>query len=109
MLNSLLTKRYHFVALLMLYLLLLGSFQVCYPSLIVLIVYYTAFSERWFDSELFSCRFIVGGESLEGQLVNSREPKVAIYLYTHVFMRVLSSQASQRCKPLIRAFHASPP
>ena len=39
------------------------------------------FSEKLFDSSLFSCRFIVGGESLEGQLVNSRGPEIVTYLH----------------------------
>ena len=42
--------------------------------------------ERWFDSSLFSCHFIVGSESLEGQLVNSRAP----FIYTHNYAGVLS-------------------
>ena len=42
------------------------------------------FQERWFDSSLFSFRFIVGSESLEGQLVNSQAPEIAIYLRTYL-------------------------
>ena len=67
-------------------------------------VCFHAFSERWYDSRLFSCRFIVGGDSLEGQLVNSWAPEIEFF-FTHVFTRVLSSQ--QR-KPLTRAFRIHP-
>ena len=42
------------------------------------------------DSRLFSCHFIVGGDSLEGQLLNSRVPKWD--LSTQVFTCVLSLQ-----------------
>ena len=41
------------------------------------------FSDGLTRSSLFSCRFIVGGESLE-QLVNSRAPELAIYLRTYL-------------------------
>ena len=41
------------------------------------------FSDGLTRSSLFSCRFIVGGESLE-QLVNSRAPELAIYLCTYL-------------------------
>ena len=45
------------------------------------------FSERWYDSRLFSCgAYIVGSNSLEGQLVNSRVPEIVIYLRTHLRM-----------------------
>ena len=49
------------------------------------IIRFHAFSERWYDSRLFSCHFIVDGDPLEGQLVNSRVPGIAIYLcmYLH--------------------------
>ena len=42
------------------------------------------FQERCFDSSLFSFRFIVGSESLEGQLVNSQTHEIAIYLRTYL-------------------------
>ena len=39
--------------------------------------FWHAFSERW----LLSCCFTFNSDSLEGQLVNSRVPKMAIYLH----------------------------
>ena len=56
-----------------------------------------AFSERqWYDSRLFSYRFIVGGDSLQGQLVSPR---------AHEELRI-----TQPVKPLTatRAFRAGP-
>ena len=45
------------------------------------------FQKDGFDSSLFSCRFIVGGESLEGQLVNFRVPEIAIAIYSRMYIR----------------------
>ena len=42
-----------------------------------------------YDSRLFSCPLIIGSDSLEGQLVKSRVPEIAI-LVTHVFTCVHS-------------------
>ena len=41
---------------------------------------------RCYDSRLFSCRFTIGSDSLEGQLVKSRVPQIAIYLCTYLCM-----------------------
>ena len=70
----------------------------------IMYIYFHAFSERWFDFSLFSCRFVVSGESLEEQLVNLRAPEIAIY--AHIYAHVLSSP---RREALIRAFRAGPP
>ena len=48
-------------------------------------------SKQWYDSKLFSCHLIVGGDSLEGELVNSQAPKIAIYLHMY------GSEASGQC------------
>ena len=62
-----------------------------YIKTIILIIPYTgvlrfhAFIKRWYDSRLFSCHLIVGSDPLEGELVNPREPGIAIYL--HMYLR----------------------
>ena len=46
--------------------------------------------QKLYDSRLFSSHFIVGGDSLEGQLLNSRVPKWDLSM--QVFTCVLSLQ-----------------
>ena len=57
---------------------------ICLQSTNTQCIRFHMFSERWFYSSLCSCRFIVGGEWLEGQLVHSRAPEIAIYLRTYL-------------------------
>ena len=58
-------------------------------------VHFNVLSERWYDFRLFSCNFIVGSESLEGQLVNSREPEITISLCMYLCMSF--HQSSVNC------------
>ena len=51
---------------------------------------------RWFDSSLFSCHFIVGDELL-GQMVNSRAPEIATYLYMCLCMLFHGSYLNCLC------------
>ena len=55
-------------------------------------ILFRVFSERGFDSSLFSCRFML---SLEGQLVNSQAPEIAIYLCTYLRTSFHRSGANQ--------------
>ena len=63
-------------------------------------IIFCTFEKKWHDSRL-SCRFIVGGGSIEEQLVNTWGLN-----YLHTFTVVLSSQWH---KPLACTFHAGPP
>ena len=54
---------------------------------------YTVHFCVFYDSRLFSCCFTVGGDLLEGQLVNSLVPQIVIYLHIYsARTRVLSSR-----------------
>ena len=72
----------------------------CLQTTIIYCVFPCIF-RKMIGSRLFICRFIVGSDLLEGQLVNSQVSERATK-FASVFMRVLSSQWR---KPLTCMIH----